>query len=130
MRAAILLLITLSSLCSAQDWVELDLSHADLVVVGTLHRDYKVPWIDGWNERGHIDVERTLKGRMPESSIAFAWERDFVEGWCITRPDRRGAVGIRGIWVLQREGGRYRAPSLFSGFLDIKCLDSITRSLR
>jgi hypothetical protein len=30
------------------------LAKADLIVVGTRYRHFKFPWLDGWNERGHI----------------------------------------------------------------------------
>jgi hypothetical protein len=94
------------------------LARADLVVVGTLHRDFKFPWLDGWNERGHIQVERVLKGNSQSGqNLPFAWARDFRQGWSLTRPDWRGQAGRRGIWLLSREGGRYRANDLFGGFL-------------
>jgi len=96
-----------------------DVSHSDLVVIGTLRHDFTFPWTDGWNERGHIDVERTLKGSAEQTTLSFAWERDYWTGWCVTRPDWRGVVGLHGIWILTRKGAHYRAPNLFSGFLDL-----------
>jgi hypothetical protein len=38
----------------------IELSEADIIVVGTLHHDFRFPWLDGWNERGYIQVERVL----------------------------------------------------------------------
>jgi hypothetical protein len=106
-----------------------ELAKADLVVVGTLHRDFKFPWLDGWNERGHIEVERVLKGQIGAVRILrFAWERDFRQGWCMTRPDWRAEVGKRGVWLLKRDGRRYRAP-LFSGFFGPDQLDKVLRLL-
>ena len=105
------------------------LGPADLVIIGTLHQDFKFPWIDGWNERGRIDVERTLKGSSKQGKLNFAWERDFRAGWCLTRPDWRGAVGRRGIWVLTRDGCRHRSPNLFGGFLDMEHLGEISKLL-
>src|SRR5579862_9398957 len=112
------MLVVGSSACAAQELVAVELNHADIVVIGSLREDFKFPWIDGWNERGHIDVERTLKGSTSQTKVPFAWERDFRASWCLTRPDWRGAVGVRGIWMLLRDGQHYRAP-LFSGFLDL-----------
>jgi hypothetical protein len=90
---------------------------ADAVVVGTLYRDFSFPWFDGWNERGHIVVEQVLKGTVKVgSNLSFAWERDFWQGWCLTRRDWRPAIGKRGIWLITRDGDRYRALDLFSGF--------------
>jgi len=108
------------------------LTEVDVVVVGTLHTDFKFPWIDGWNERGHIQVDRVVKGEIGAvRSLPFAWERDFRRGWCLTRPDWRGAVGKRGIWLLTRDGKRYRAKDLFVGYLDPdKYLDQIIRLLK
>jgi hypothetical protein len=34
------------------------LRNADAVVGGTLYHDFHFPWLDGWNERGHIVVEQ------------------------------------------------------------------------
>src|SRR5690349_20377763 len=85
------------------------LEKADVVVLGTLYRDFSFPWFDGWNERGHIKVEQVLKGDIRETrSLRFAWERDFRQGWCLTRPDWRGAIGKSGIWVLTKDSGQYR----------------------
>ena len=103
--------------------------NADVVLVGTLHRDFKFPWLDGWNERGHIQVERLLKGQPGAvQTVPFAWERDFRQLWCMTRPDWRGVVGRRGIWVLKRDGSRYRAD-LFSGFIGVEQLGEVVRLL-
>ena len=105
------------------------LANADLVVVGTLYRDFKFPWLDGWNERGHIEVERVLKGQIGAvRTLGFAWERDFRQGWCMTRPDWRGVIGKRGVWLLKGDGGRDRAP-LFSGFFGPEQLEEILRLL-
>jgi hypothetical protein len=129
LRALVLIITAISASCLAQDSLSVaDLRHADLVVIGTLHQDFKFPWINGWNERGHIDVERTLKGSVAQRKLPFAWERDFLGGWCLTRPDWRGEVGKRGIWVLTRDGRRYHAPHLFTGFLDLKFLQQISKS--
>jgi hypothetical protein len=96
-----------------------DLARADVIVVGVLRRDFLFPWIDGWNERGHISVERVLKGNIGKApNLLFAWERDFRQGWCLTRPDWRGAVGKRGIWLLVQKGNQYRADDPFFGYLD------------
>lgn len=102
---------------------------ADVVVVGTLSRDFKFPWFDGWNERGHIQVERVLKGQLGEARVLpFAWERDFRRGWCMTRPDWRGVIGKRGIWVLKRNGSQYRAE-LFGGFIGAEQVAEVVRLL-
>jgi hypothetical protein len=130
LRAFVLFIAGISASCLAQETLSVsDLSRADLVVVGTLRQDFKFPWIDGWNERGHIEVERALKGSTQQTKLPFAWERDFKQGWCMTRPDGRGTVGERGIWVLTRAGSRYRATSLFGGFLDLRSLGEITKLL-
>ena len=101
-----------------------------MVVVGTLQDDFRFPWFDGWNERGHIIVEQVLKGSLkPGTHLSFAWEWDFRQGWCLTRPDWRGAVGKRGIWFLRRDGNRYRAPELFSGFRPITHLPKLREEL-
>lgn len=56
------------------------LEGADAVVVGTLRHDFRYPWFNGWNERGHIVVEQVLKGRLAASTqVPFRWERHF--GW-------------------------------------------------
>jgi hypothetical protein len=103
------------------------LTKSDLIVIGTLHQDFKFPWLDGWNERGHIQVARTLKGDIGnDRRLLFAWERDFRQGWCLTRPDWRGAVGKSGIWLLKKQGDSYRAADLFNGFLDVsRYLDEV-----
>ena len=115
----------------AQEGCPSCIEKAEVVVIGTLNRDFKFPWLDGWNERGHIQVERVLKGEIGTvRNLPFAWERDFRPGWCRTRPDWRGVVGKRGIWLLSREGNRYRAHDLFDGFLDpAKDLDQVIRVL-
>jgi hypothetical protein len=132
-RALALIIIGISASCYAQEEapsvIIAELGRADLVIVGTLRQDFKFPWIDGWNERGHIEAERTLKGSAHQPNLPFAWERDFRAGWCLIRPDWRGAIGQRGIWVLTRDGDRYRAPSLWAGFLDLKRLDEILKAL-
>jgi hypothetical protein len=102
---------------------------AEVVVVGTLYRDFTFPWLDGWNERGHIQIERILKGQIGTvRTLPFAWERDFQPGWCITHPDWRTLVGKRGIWVLKIYGDRYRAQ-LFSGFFRAEQLNEVLRLL-
>ena len=127
--AVVVIGLAITSLYSQEGLSSAELSKAEVVVVGTLYRDFKFPWVDGWNERGHIQVERILKGQIGAArTLAFAWERDFRPGWCITRPDWRTLVGKRGIWVLERDGNRYRAP-LFSGFFPTKDLDEVVRLL-
>jgi hypothetical protein len=121
MRAswAVIIAFAVAPIYSQNTPSRVSLASADAVVVGTLHRDFKFPWFDGWNERGHIEVERVLKGVIkPGTPLSFAWERDFRPGWCLTRPDWRGAVGKRGIWVLHRNGIQYRAHDPFTGFLE------------
>lgn len=130
LRVLMLIVACTPASCFAQELVSYaGLDRADLVVVGTLHHDFKFPWIDGWNERGHIDIDRILKGSFEQTKVPFAWERDFRAGWCLTRPDWRGAVGTRCIWVLTRNGNHYRAPSLFGGFLDLKYLQEVNKAL-
>ena len=130
LRVFILIAAGIPTSCLAQDFpTARDVGPPDLIVIGTLYHDFTFPWIDGWNERGHIDVERTLKGSALRTKLSFAWERDWRTGWCVTRPDWRGEVGKRGIWLLTRDGGRYRAPSLFSGFLHLKYLEEVNRLL-
>ena len=105
------------------------LSQADVIIVGTLHHDFRFPWLDGWNERGHIQVERVLKGDLKLApTLPFAWERDFWPG-CLTRPDWRGATGKRGIWLLRKSGSRYRANNLLAAFLDPAKLDEVMQLL-
>jgi hypothetical protein len=107
-----------------------DLRSAEAVVVGTLHHEFRFPWFDGWNERGYIAVDRVLKGSVkPGSNLSFAWERGFSQGWCRTRPDWRQAIGKPGIWLLIRDGNRYRAPSLFSGFQEMSQLQRVLEIL-
>jgi len=107
------------------DFHAVALERADVVVIGTLHQSVKFPWIDGWNERGYIKVERVLKGTAPGGRLSFAWERDFLPGWCITRPDWRWAAGRRGIWLLTRDGNLHRAPDLFNGFIEPASLQQV-----
>jgi len=128
---AVLITLAVTPLHPQEGLSPSSLANADAVVVGTLNRDFKFPWLDGWNERGHIQVERVLKGEIGRvRSLPFAWERPFLQGWCLTRPDWRGVVGKRGIWLLRRDGNRYRAPDLFGGFLDpAKDLDQVVRLL-
>jgi hypothetical protein len=129
LRAFLLIVASIPAVGLAQDALHFaDVSNADLVVIGTLRQDFKFPWIDGWNERGHIEIERTMKGSPGGTSVSLAWERDFRQGWCMTRPDWRGARGKRGIWVLTRNGSYYRA-SLFSGFLDVKYVEEVSKLL-
>jgi len=66
---------------------------------------------------GSADV--VVVGNLP-----VGWERDFRPGWCLTRPNWRGAAGKRGIWLLTRDGKRYRAPHFFSGFNEMKDLQN------
>jgi hypothetical protein len=107
-----------------------DLRRAEVVVVGVLEHRYTFPWIDGWNERGRIVVEEVLKGDAKvREELPFGWERDFRQGWCLTRADWRGEIGRRGVWVLRREGGRYRAE-MFGGFLPMEYLDRVRAELR
>jgi hypothetical protein len=118
MPALFLLVI---SLARSQEALVSDhsLKKADVIVIGTLARDYGFPWFDGWNERGHIRVERILKGNISDARVLkFAWERDFQPGWCLTRPDWRGAIGKRGIWLLTKDSHLYRSPDLFGGYLE------------
>jgi hypothetical protein len=108
-----------------------DLRLADAVVVGTLHHEFVFPWFDGWNERGYIVADQVLRGGVKAGSkLPFAWERDFNPGWCAWRPDWRGAIGKRGIWLLKRDGSRYRSPYLFGGFHQMKDLAKILAFLR
>lgn len=106
-----------SALYAQEDLVSpVALREADAVVLGTLKHEFRFPSLDGWNERGLI-AEQVLKGNVKASSVLpLAWERDFIQGCCLTRPDWRGAIGERGIWTLRRDGARYRAPDLFLGF--------------
>jgi len=131
---SILLLFAAVGLIKAQEvdvLLPASLAKVDVVVVGKLYSDFKFPWFDGWNERGHIQVDRVLKGDIGNvDSLPFAWERDFRQGWCLTRPDWRGAVGKPGIWLLNRDGSRYRAADLFIGHLDpAKHLERVVRVL-
>jgi hypothetical protein len=127
--AVVLLALAVAPLYGQEALSSGELAKADLVVLGTLHRDFKFPWLDGWNERGHMEVARVLKGQIGAvRTVRFAWERDFHQGWCVTRPDWRGQVEKRGVWLLKREGGRYRAP-LFSGFFEPEQLDEVVRLL-
>ena len=132
-RKAAMLLFTFVSVCaiSGQEPAlsRVVLRDADAIVIGTLVADFRFPWIDGWNERGHIVVEQVLSGSVNSSTLPFSWERDFKQGWCLTRPDSRGAIGKRGIWVLTRDGSRYRAPDLLTGFRDVKDLGSVMEAL-
>jgi hypothetical protein len=115
----VLLAFAVAPAYSQENLTSVSLTKSDLIAVGTLYHDFKFPWLDGWNERGHIQVERTLKGYLGNNrNIPFAWERDFRQGWCLTRPDWRGAVGKAGIWLLRKQGDIYRAPDVFDGFLD------------
>ncbi len=119
MRWMIPVLIAFAPAYCQEGLPTVSLAESDIIVVGTLYHDFKFPWLDGWNERGHIQVERTLKGDIGSNrNLPFAWERAFRQGWCLTRPDWRGAVGKTGIWVLEKQGDIYRAPGLFDGFLD------------
>jgi len=121
MRWAILVLLVLAITpgYSQEGLSSVSLDKSNVIVLGTLYQDFKFPWWDGWNERGHIQVARTLKGDLGViRSLPFAWERDFRQGWCMTRPEWRGVVGKTGIWLLKRDGNNYRAPDLFFGFLD------------
>ena len=107
---ALLILIGTSTLSAQETLYPANLAGVDVVVIGTLYSDFKFPWFDGWNERGHIQVEHVLRGEAGAvKSLPFAWERDLVSSWCMTRWDWRGAVGKRGIWLLVRDGKRYRA---------------------
>ena len=105
------------------------LRQANAIVIGTLISDFRFPWIDGWNERGHIVVERVLFGSVNSGTLPLSWERDFKQGWGLTRPDWRGAIKKRGIWVLSRDGRRYRAPDLLIGFRDVKDLAVILEAV-
>ncbi len=132
MRAseAVLLLLAVAPLYSQESINPDRLAKADAVVVGVLYSTSTFPWFDGWNERGYIQVERVLKGDIGDvRRLPFAWERNFGRMWCLNRPDWRGAAGKRGIWVLTREDNRYRAPDLFTGFLDTANLDDVIHFL-
>lgn len=120
------LLFAVACLLNAQDVEALTparLAKVDVVVVGKLYGDFRFPWIGGWNERGHVQVDRVLKGDIGDAqSLPFAWERDFYQGWCLTRPDWRAATGKPGIWLLSHD--------VFIGFLDPgKHLDQVLRVL-
>jgi len=133
LRALLIVVAAIPASCWAQESLNTAVlsavfSDADLVVVGTLRQDFKFPWVDGSNERGHVEIERILKGSHAPVAVSFAWERDFMAGWCLTRPDWRGEVGRRGIWFLVQDGRRYRA-NMFYGFLDITYLNEVTRVL-
>lgn len=111
-----LLIVTFLALtaCAQENY----LPNATLSVVGTLRQTYSFPWTDGWNERGYIQVERVLHGpAKPGAQLPFAWEHNFGGGSCI-RPDWRGAAGERGLWFLEPDGKRWRAPDWFSGIGD------------
>lgn len=71
-RALLLVFAGISALCFGQETVNsADIGRADLVIVGTLRQDFKFPWVDGWNHRGHIDVERRLKGSLEQAKLPF-----------------------------------------------------------
>lgn len=94
------------------------ISSRDLVVVGTLHWAYRFPWLDGWNERGYIQVARVLRGPVQVGDkLPFAWEHPYHYGSCSWILDWTPVVGQSGVWILQREEQHWRAPSLFHGFL-------------
>src|SRR3954466_14915291 len=115
----VLFVVAIAPAYSQEALTSVSLDKSDVIVVGTLYQDFKFPWLDGWNERGHIQVTRMLKGGLGVNRrVPFAWERDFRQGWCMTRPDWRAAVGKTGIWLLKKDGSAYRAPDLFFGFLD------------
>jgi hypothetical protein len=123
-RALTLIVATAAASCLAQDPTMTSLvGRADLVVIGTMHRDFRFLWI----ERGHIDVEGILKGSVQQTILPFAWEDQ--SGWCLSNPDWRHAVDKRGIWVLTRGGYWYRAPDIFGGFLGLKYLEEVRETL-
>ncbi len=104
-----------------------------LIVIGTLHRSFRLPWLDGWHEHGYIVVVEALKGNARHSQeIPLRWERDFWHsGWCLWRPDWTGAVGVPGIWLLQGDGkGTWWTASLFNGFLPLDERYEVMRLVR
>jgi hypothetical protein len=127
---AVLLLLAVAPLYSQESINRGRLAKADTVVVGVLYSTFTFPWLDGWNERGYIQVERVLKGDVGNvRRLPFAWERVFGQTWCLNPPDWRGEIGKRGIWVLTKERNRYRAPDPFGGFLDPANLDDVVHFL-
>lgn len=109
-----------------------DVARADLIIVGTLNSSFRFPWLDGWNERGNIVVKEVVKGPAKTGdALPFGWERDYGAGGCLTKPDSRGAVGQRGVWLLSKPSGqsRYRSPDLFVGFRPLVDLPLIKQML-
>lgn len=108
------------------------LEAADAVVVGTLRHDFRYPWFNGWNERGHIVVEQVLKGGAAAGTrVPFAWERPL--GWvppgCLSGSDWTHAVNQRKVWILRWEGTSYRAD-LFTGTREASDLPAVVRRLQ
>lgn len=131
MRWAIPVLIVMAT---ASAWAQEGLSFAplarqDLIVVGTSRSDFRFPWLDGWNERGHIEIIRTVKGNIGNTrSVPFSWEKAFRQMWCLTSSEWSGLVGKTGIWLLRKQGATYRAD-MFYGYFKSKYLDQVVELL-
>ena len=63
-----------SVFASEKYWIARD---AQLVVVGTVHQEWAVPWIDGWHISGTIQVNEMLYGPRVGERIQYR----FVCGW-------------------------------------------------
>jgi hypothetical protein len=83
---------------------------SDLVVTGTFHVGWPLPWLDGWHYRSELRVKDVLVGSKGIESIPFRWQRPFGvdEGLDedMQHLDRRP-----GVWFVVNDSGNWKLVS-------------------
>jgi hypothetical protein len=89
---------------------------ASLIVVGTLHPNVTVPWLDGCHFTGTIDVDEVLFGPHPAAHIDYRFVCQYA--WCQNWRLLHFPAFFRtkGMWCLRPEGGGTWQPSTGIGF--------------
>ena len=107
-------LLTAGPACAVEKyWIA---HEASLIVVGTLHPDFTLPWLDGWHFTGTIDVDEVLFGPRPSATLTyrFVCPYAYCHTWWAPFP---GFYRAKGMWFLRPVDGRTWQPSSGFGFV-------------
>jgi hypothetical protein len=117
---ACLLAISRPARAIERDWI---IHEAELIVVGTLHPNTVLPWIDGWHMSGSVEVEEVLFGPSLRGPIPYRFDctTNWLKGGNCTRwPPPRFPDGMlaKALWFFKRSGDAWQ-PSAGIGASDL-----------